>query len=178
MRHVDPDTAQEVVAETFLVAWRRLRDVPGDPLPWLIVVARNTISNDRRSVYRARTLETELRRLASVSRASEEAPDGEVLERETMLRALATLTGKEREALLLLAWDGLSPAQAAEVLGCTTTAFNVRVHRARQRLRCVVDRDPEVSRSTDGPSPNGTSGPLRRQPMDLSPHGGTSRSPR
>lgn len=39
LRHVDPDTAQEVLAETFLVAWRRLRDVPGQPLPWLLVVA-------------------------------------------------------------------------------------------------------------------------------------------
>src|SRR3954466_6674840 len=66
MRHVDPDTAQEVVSETFLVAWRRLTEVPGEALPWLIVVARNTIANANRSHYRQRVLHDELARLASV----------------------------------------------------------------------------------------------------------------
>jgi len=43
LRHVDPDSAQDALSETFLVAWRRLSDVPANPLPWLLVVARNTI---------------------------------------------------------------------------------------------------------------------------------------
>ena len=51
-RHVDHHSAQEVVSETFLVAWRRLDEVPEQALPWLLVVARNTVNNNRRSVRR------------------------------------------------------------------------------------------------------------------------------
>ncbi len=60
LRRVGADAAEEIVAETFLVAWRRLAQVPGDPLPWLLVVARNTIANQRRSGYRRRVLAEEL----------------------------------------------------------------------------------------------------------------------
>ena len=141
-RHVGASSAEEVVAETFLVAWRRLKDVPGDPLPWLIVVARNTIANARRSAYRARTLEAELTRLAEAAAPSAAGPEPAVVDRDVMLRGLARLTAVEREALLLIAWDGLTAAQAAAAAGCSTTAFYVRLHRARRRLAGLVDDPP------------------------------------
>ena len=141
-RHVGANAAEEVVAETFLVAWRRLTDVPGDPLPWLIVVARNTIANARRSTYRARTLEAELTRLAEAAAPSAAGPEPAVVDRDVMLRGLARLTAVEREALLLIAWDGLTAAQAAAAAGCSTTAFYVRLHRARRRLAGLVDDPP------------------------------------
>ncbi|NMM31746.1 MAG: RNA polymerase sigma factor [Cellulomonas sp.] len=119
-RHTDPDSAQDVVAETFLVAWRRLADVPGDPLPWLLVVARNTLANRRRSAYRHRLLELELGRLLRVARPAT-AADVPVHARDEVLRAVAQLTDAEREAVLLAAWDGLSPQQAAHVAGCSVT---------------------------------------------------------
>ncbi|MGI8535421.1 MAG: RNA polymerase sigma factor [Mycobacteriales bacterium] len=126
MRHTDRDSAQEVVSETFLVAWRRLADVPGDPLPWLLVVARNTVANQRRSGYRRSVLQDEVARL---HRAVGPAPGADelVVDRADVLSALARLTAKEREALLLVAWDGLSPADAARVAGCSTSAFHVRL---------------------------------------------------
>ena len=132
-RHTDPDTAQDVVAETFLVAWRRLADVPGDPLPWLLVVARNTLANQRRSAYRHRLLELELGRLLRVARPAT-AADVPVHARDEVLRAVAQLTDAEREAVLLAAWDGLSPQQAAHVAGCSVDAFSKRLSRARARL--------------------------------------------
>ena len=159
-RHVGPETAQEVVAETFLVAWRRLQDVPGDPLPWLIVVARNTISGTRRSQHRARTLQSELARLTAAPAPAATGPEAVVVEREVMLRGLAGLTEVEREALLLAAWDGLSAAQAAAVAGCSTAAFHVRLHRARRRLAGLVD-DGE-----DGGSPADTRPHRRTRPHD------------
>lgn len=138
LRHVDPDTAQEVLSETFLVAWRRLADVPGAPLPWLLVVARNTIADQRRSTYRRAVVHREL---AHLERVAEGAPAADVdpLERDAMLRALAAPGDREREALLLTAWDGLSPADAAAVAGCSINAFTVRLSRARARLRRGVD---------------------------------------
>ncbi|MCA0147049.1 sigma-70 family RNA polymerase sigma factor [Blastococcus sp. LR1] len=140
-RHTDPETAHEVVSETFLVAWRRLSDVPGEPLPWLLVVARNTLANHRRSGYRQAMLQSELQRLTDVAG---HGPAAEIpaVERQAMLAALAALTATEREALLLVAWDGLGTAQAAHVAGCSAPTFAVRLHRARRRLR-EATADPE-----------------------------------
>jgi DNA-directed RNA polymerase specialized sigma24 family protein len=70
-RHVGPDDAHEVVSETFLVAWRRLADVPGTALPWLLVVARNTVANHRRSGYRRALLDGELARLQEVAQVAD-----------------------------------------------------------------------------------------------------------
>jgi RNA polymerase sigma factor (sigma-70 family) len=131
LRRVDRDTAQEVVAETFLVAWRRLADVPGDPMPWLLVVASNTLRNHRRSLYRARQLHGVL---ATLAPPPPDDPAAAVAERQDLLRGLAELSTADREAVLLVAWDGLTTAQAAEVLGCSPAAFKMRLSRARRRL--------------------------------------------
>ncbi|WP_345215194.1 RNA polymerase sigma factor [Georgenia halophila] len=149
VRHVGADQAQEVVAETFLVAWRRLADIPGEGLPWLLVVARNTILADHRSRYRQRAVESELARLASLT-DDRAGVDVLVTERDALLRALGSLPRRQREALLLVAWDGLSMIQAAAVAGCTVGTFKVRLHRARQRLRRAADpgadlHDPTAS---------------------------------
>ncbi|WP_242496428.1 RNA polymerase sigma factor [Xylanimonas protaetiae] len=133
LRHVDPHSAQEVVAETFLIAWRRDSDVPGDVLPWLFGVARNVIRNQRRAARRAEAL---VQRLAYVTVQDREDPSADVAvtAREEMLLALAQLTDSHREALLLIAWDGLTREQAAEVAGCRVGTFDVRLSRARKRL--------------------------------------------
>lgn len=133
LRRTDAETAQEVMAETFLVAWRRLAEVPGDPLPWLLVVARNTLSNMHRSRYRQDLLQDELERLQRIA-GPQPGVDQELVGRAEVLAGLAALTPKEREAVLLVAWDGLSPRDAAQVAGCSPSAFHVRLHRARRRL--------------------------------------------
>lgn len=145
LRHVDRDTAQEVVSETFLVAWRRWGHVPAEPLPWLLVVARNTIANHRRSHHRGRLLATEVARLEHVMPRASDSTDGLVAERDALLGALAQLTTREREALLLVAWDGLTPAEAAAVARCSPAAFKVRLHRARRRLDDALTSDERPS---------------------------------
>jgi RNA polymerase sigma-70 factor (ECF subfamily) len=136
-RQCDAATAQDVVSDTFLVAWRRWSDVPGAPLPWLLVVARNAIANrrrhDRRQLRLAETLTT-LERIAAPA-APADAP---VIERDTVLTALADLTELEREALLLAGWDGLTGRDAARVAGCSVRAFEVRLSRARARLARTI----------------------------------------
>lgn len=152
LRHVDSDDAEEVVAETFLVAWRRLDDLPAQPLPWLLVVARNTIRNQRRSAHRRTALQEQMARL---ERLAEPAPAAEVsaLHRVDVLRALSVLTAAEREALLLVAWDGLSPAEAARVAGCSIPTFHVRLYRARRRLCTHRHEDAEPARTAASPAP-------------------------
>ena len=141
-RHCEASDAQDVVADTFLVAWRRFADVPDDPLPWLLVVARNTILNRHRSRRRHDVAVDAVRRLDQLAA---EGADQQVVTRSTMLGALAQLTELEREAVLLVAWDGLGNRAAAEVAGCSTRAFEVRLSRARARLaRVVADHPSEL----------------------------------
>ena len=132
-RHCDPTDAHDIVADTFLVAWRRWSEVPANALPWLLVVARNTIANRRRTGLR---LDQLVDAVGHLDRSAGPAPgvDHDVVERATVLAALARLSGTEREALLLVAWDGLSSRDAAVVAGCSPRAFEVRLSRARARL--------------------------------------------
>ncbi len=126
----------EAIAETFLVAWRRLDEVPDRMLPWLLGVARRVLADQRRAVRRRRSLSERLHLVAQADGVTRdwEPPGGLTPE---LAAALAALTEHEREALLLVAWDELSAADAARVAGCSVAAFRVRLHRARQR---VADR--------------------------------------
>jgi RNA polymerase sigma-70 factor (ECF subfamily) len=123
--HADAEAA---AAEVMTIAWRRLADVPlDDPRPWLFATARNVVLADRR---RART----------VSASEEVAPETEILELDPELdAALRALSYGDREALLLVAWEDLTPAQAARSLGINPTAFRVRLLRARRRLQAKLD---------------------------------------
>jgi RNA polymerase sigma factor (sigma-70 family) len=132
MRRVPAELAQDAVAETFLVAWRRLDDVPGDALPWLYGVARRVMANQRRSAERGLALERRLAGEAAVPRSDD--PGETAGEAEAVRVALGRLSGRDREALMLVAWEGLSGARAARAAGCSRGAFAVRLHRARARL--------------------------------------------
>lgn len=147
-RHVGAEEAEEVAAETFVVAWRRLPDVPPDALPWLLVVARNVISTRRRSLRRRRALVAEVQRAVEVH-ASRPSAEAVVLERVELARALWRLRPVEREALFLVAWDGLSLQDGARVADCSLSAFTTRVHRARTRLRREIDSAPGPPHTDD-----------------------------
>ena len=135
LARLEPESAKDVTAETFLIAWRRLPDVPSDPAPWLFGVARKVIAGQLRSGTRREALRLRLRlEVAAAGQASPGDLGEEVSERAAVLTALARLSENDREALRLIAWDGLTSKSAAEVLGVTRLAFGVRLHRARRRL--------------------------------------------
>lgn len=148
LRRAAPDAAQDVVADTFLVAWRRLEDVPEDPLPWLYGTARRVLANQRRSAARGVALE---QRLSGAAGADARADLGDSLaDAELMREALDRLSDHSREALMLVAWEGLDGARAARAAGCSKATFAVRLHRARRRLAAELaslegqpDRSPE-----------------------------------
>jgi RNA polymerase sigma factor (sigma-70 family) len=140
LRRTSPDAAQDAVAETFLVAWRRFDEVPEDALPWLFGVARRVLANQRRASGRGEALQE---RLAGA--AQPESLEEHVTESEVVRAALARLSERDREALMLVAWHGLSGKRAARAAGCTRTAFDVRLYRARGRLAALLERlDPPV----------------------------------
>ena len=134
-RRVEPQHVDDLAAETFLVAWRKLpRDVE-EPLPWLYAVARRELlAHRRRSAGRERL---HARMAALTPRVDPPAAlplVGPVLE-PPLAEAFATLTDREKEALLLVAWEQLDHAQAGRVVGCSAATFTVRVSRARAKLR-------------------------------------------
>lgn len=142
--------ADEVVSEVFLVAWRRLEDIPAPALPWLLAVARNVVIEQFRAAARQQSIAAELRTWASGAQGTMADVADEVTERLTVLTALATLSEADRELLTLLAWQGLTPRQAAQVVGCSTPALFVRLHRARRRLERAMDGAVESAGGADG----------------------------
>jgi RNA polymerase sigma-70 factor (ECF subfamily) len=123
--------AEEIVAETFLIAWRRSDELRGDPLPWLYGVARRVHASHARKAGRA---PLELRDDIA-------APADGSLERAELLGALLRLPSLERDALLLTVWEGLDQRDCAQVLGCSRVAVALRLRRARARLRAPSDTD-------------------------------------
>ncbi|BBH67752.1 DNA-directed RNA polymerase sigma-70 factor [Actinoplanes sp. OR16] len=139
LRRVEqPEDASDVVAETFLVAWRRSGDLPPDDEVrlWLYGVARRVLANHHRSGTRRDRLGERLRqRLAAVTSAD---PGHEVPQRLAVRDALKRLGDTDREILMLTAWEGLEPREVAEVIGENAAVVRTRLSRARRRLRELV----------------------------------------
>ena len=135
-RHAGASEADDLVAEAFVVAFRRWHDLPTEDAEvwaWLVATVRRLTANQRRRrTTRERYVIDALRegwRLTSIG-SHEDA----IAEREECLAALAALSESDRELLLLIAWEGLSAVEAAHVLGIRANALAVRLYRARQRL--------------------------------------------
>ena len=140
----DPSDAADVVSETFLVAWRRLDDVPpGQERLWLFGVARHVLANHRRSVRRRGRLGERLRDVLALEVAPDPAVD--LAERDRVRRALSRVSTEDRELLTLVGWDGLAPSEAAAVLGIAPGATRMRLSRARRRFaEALGDAPPTV----------------------------------
>ncbi len=131
VRRCPGSAVEDVVADTFLVAWRRLETLGDDPLPWLFGVARRMLANQHRADRRRSALAARLQGLLAGESVDWEPP-AQMSAR--LAAAIGSLSAREREALLLVAWEGLDPARAARAAGCTPAAFRVRLHRARRRV--------------------------------------------
>jgi RNA polymerase sigma-70 factor (ECF subfamily) len=141
LRRTDPEEARDVVAETFTIAWRRLDRIPEgyDALPWLLVTARNVVSNRRRAVRPSAVT-------GPVAVERDHAED--VVATLSLVAAFNRLGERDRETLALVAWDGLDPRDAARVAGCSAATFSVRLHRARRRLSDLLRIDESTTEGT------------------------------
>ena len=133
--------ADAIAAEVMTIAWRRLADVPrDDPCPWLYATARNLVLEEARRSARASK---------ALLRESDVAVAGPELDEldPALAQALHSLSPVDQEALLLIAWEDLTPNQAAKALGIKPVAFRVRLHRARRRLSASLDESAAEGRS-------------------------------
>src|SRR3954470_1572213 len=139
LRRAPRDEAADVVAETFLTAWRRFADVPeGDHARlWLYGTARLVLANRARSERRRS-------RLTALLAGARDASPTEALPADTdaVAAAFDRLRPEERELLALVAWEGLSTVEIATILGCTPNAVRIRLHRARRKLARRLDEEP------------------------------------
>ncbi|WP_035855563.1 RNA polymerase sigma factor [Cryptosporangium arvum] len=136
-----PEDAADVVAEAFVVVWRRRGDVPPDDevRMWLYGVARRVLANHHRGRARRDRLGERLRqRLRAVVPTD---PGSDVPHRLVLRAALARLSALDREVLMLTFWEGLEPREIATVLGLSAPTVRARLSRARRRLRELVGHD-------------------------------------
>jgi RNA polymerase sigma-70 factor (ECF subfamily) len=141
-------TADDVLAETLLVCWRRLDDVPAAPLPWAYGVARRCLANAQRGERRQARLAARISLVDPPAGSMPAADAGNDAGADTGLdEALARLRPADAELLRLWAWERLTPAEIGDVLDISPNAASIRLHRAREKLRAELGTPP---RKDDG----------------------------
>jgi RNA polymerase sigma factor (sigma-70 family) len=143
VRRTDRSEAEDVAAEVYATAWRRIDDLDWDTArPWLFGIARGILSNQRRSTSRRLRL---TQKVGSLAERSIEGPEVVVIRREQdqhVMDALADLRDGDREVLLLAVWEELTGPEIATVLDISVSAAEQRLHRAKQRFATSLERFP------------------------------------
>lgn len=147
------EDADEVVAETFAVAWRRRAELPppDEVGLWLFGVARRVLANQRRTAERQGRLHLRLAAVAATAPSTGAPADAGIGQGHRLPDALARLDPDDCELLLLRAWDGLAVQDIAVLLECTPNAASLRLHKARCRLSTLLEpKEPPSSWTSAG----------------------------
>ncbi|MEJ7636055.1 sigma-70 family RNA polymerase sigma factor [Aeromicrobium sp.] len=155
-RRAPEDLAEDVVAQTYLTAWRRCDEAVAGGLPWLYRTARFTLANHHRTERRQLRV---VQRVTSTTELFEADGTAVVDERSLVLDAIERLNEDEREILLLVYWEHLTVKAVAVVLDCRPGTAAVRLHRARRKLRDALSDPPGQQRLPVHPQPHTTEVP-------------------
>lgn len=150
-RRAHPDHAEDVVADAFLVVWRRLDELPGphdDARAWVFGITRNILLNKQRGEQRRRALGVRLADATTLPYADSDAEL--VVSRVDLDKAWSLLSEVHQEVLGLAVFEELRAPQAAAVLGISPVAFRLRLSRARRALRLHLDHLPQPSGTPAG----------------------------
>jgi len=152
-RTATADDAADVVADTFLAAWRRLDDVPEGERArlWLYGTARKVLANHYRGQHRQRRLAD---RLESDRPPVNGALVGDGPDPDRISAAFGRLSPADRDLLILVGWEELDPGQIAAVLGCVRATARVRLHRARKRFAKALQQERVKSNAAAGHEPS------------------------
>jgi RNA polymerase sigma factor (sigma-70 family) len=127
-RRADDSAVDDIVAETFLAAWRRRAELPAEVRPWLFRTARNNMMNANRGQNRQDALAVKIGTLVETSGAV--STD----DRIDLVSAWRLLPATDQEVLALGIWEDMPQAEAAAVLGCSRAAYAMRLSRAKRHL--------------------------------------------
>ncbi len=150
-RRAGSGTAEDVVADAFLVIWRRLDETPSPPedaRAWAFGITRNVLLNQQRGSRRHLAVGVRLADQGESSGEASQAAFEEVVNRVDLARAWRRLRASHQEALSLVVFDGLDAPRAATVIGISPVAFRLRLSRARRALRLQLDHQPPVTART------------------------------
>jgi RNA polymerase sigma-70 factor, ECF subfamily len=161
-RSADSESARDLVADTFAIAWQRRSAIPADrSLPWLYKVAGNLLANQRRRDQRADQAHQKLGGYLSREHQAEVGERFEWTEAlNDVMRAFGGLSHSDQHVLMLHAWEGLRGKDLATALGCSSAAAAVRLHRARHRLE-VATRHDQSAGANHRRAPSTTAHPPR-----------------
>lgn len=142
-RRAGPGAAEDLLSDVFVAALtarkRVVAHASGSALPWLYGIASNVLRNHLR---RCKTQRPDPRHDLAMDWDAVDTRIDAQAQRDKLRAALGVLSGSERELLLLVAWEGLTPAEAGQVLGISAGAARFRLHRARQRALRALDPEP------------------------------------
>lgn len=144
-RSINTEEARDTLSEVFLVAWRRLEDIPAgnEARLWLFGVARNLVKTSWRKRKRSGDLVVRIgSEMSTRGTTDEELDNSGVLK---IVKALQFLSENDQEILRLLAWENLSHKEISVVLGCSENAVAIRIRRARVRLMKVLQSEKSFS---------------------------------
>jgi len=144
-RSINTEEARDTLSEVFLVAWRRLEDIPAgnEARLWLFGVARNLVKTSWRKRKRSGDLLVRIgSEMSTRGTTDEELDNSGVLK---IVKALQFLSESDQEILRLLAWENLSHKEISVVLGCSENAVAIRIRRARVRLMKVLQSGKSFS---------------------------------
>ncbi|MDW3213981.1 MAG: sigma-70 family RNA polymerase sigma factor [Ilumatobacteraceae bacterium] len=164
-RRARSDDAADVLADTLLVVWRRLDDVPPEPLPWCIGVALRNLANHRRGDDRRLRL---VERTAAQPRPETNDDPQLAIERgdPELAAAIGTLSESEAEIVRLWAWERLEPREIATALDVTPNAVSVALSRAKRKLGSQLGdhrATDRIGRQADTPGAEVPPGPTSRR---------------
>lgn len=128
------EDAEEVTSSTYLAAWRRVHDMPGEPdtLRWLFGVAKKTLANQRRAISRQGELINKLAR-------QPKPPLGLQVTDGRLEAVISHLSPDQQAVIHLSAWDEVSYIEGAAILQCSANAYAIRLHRARVALKIALN---------------------------------------
>ena len=152
-RTSDAQDAADVLADTYMVAWRRIEEVPTgeDARPWLYGIARRVLANHHRGQRRRQGLEERL--IAGIGDLVADSALSSDLDRGAVATAFSELTLSDRELLSLVGWDDLDRDEIAAIIGCSRAAVRLRLHRARKRFRQALSKRGMKRFSASGHEP-------------------------
>ena len=153
-RRVHSSYAEDVVADAFLVAWRRVEEAPSksdEARAWLFGIVRHCLLNAQRGLGRRDALAVRIAEAAPTD-PTDGSEDDAVVQRLDLAAAWRRLSAAEQETLSLSVFEDLTSPQAARVLGTSAAAYRLRLLRARRALRRQLDL-LEQAPSSPGPLP-------------------------
>jgi RNA polymerase sigma-70 factor (ECF subfamily) len=151
LRRASSADAEDACAETFLVVWRRIDEIPPAPktLPCLYGIAHKTLSNQTRAFHRRGRLHTKLTNLGITPAADPMLVVVQSADDRVVIDAVRRLKAIDQEIVMLDVWEGLSRSEIADVIGMSRAAVDQRIHRAYQKLSRalvpVLETIPSIS---------------------------------